>query len=247
MKKTISPTEDWDDDDFLPKKKYYRKSSNCPDDRPSFSTKDLIEKMQDLKKVPDLYEFALANCFIAGGAVRDSLRNTVPKDYDMFFRTDSAKDEFIAKFGRKCDITGFGNYNWDKFQFITLATGTPEEIIANFDWNVNQVYWDLAATKFGGNISSNMDLIFNAKARTPLSAIMRLPYLIEKGYRIEPKELLFAYTFTTLSVNLADPKVVENQQNFISGNGGAISGIREVTERAVKAVLENSPLMSALK
>lgn len=205
-------------------------------------------KLNTLKKIPDLYEFTLENCFIAGGAARDTIRSTPPKDYDMFFLSDSAKDEFIRKFGNHCTVTGFGNYNWDEFQFITLVTGSPESVTDTFDWNVNQVWFNLKAKRFGGHLSTSNYLMFNCKSRTPLSAIMRLPMLIKKGYVIEPKELLFAYTFVALSVNMANPEAVNLQQAAaISNNAGPCTGVESVTKRAVKAVLENSPLCQVLK
>lgn len=212
--------------------------------------KTITDKMRELKKVPGLYEFTMSNCFIAGGAVRDRLRNITPKDYDLFFYSDAAKDEFIAKFSRHCEITGFGNYNWEMFQFITIETGTPRQVTDNFDWNVNKVWLEFGKKHPGGWTSDSMFLNLNTLARTPLSAIMRLPHLIAKGYKIDQKEMLFAYTFVAMSVNLANSAEVHSQQNFISGNGGQVGGIEEVTERAVKAARDiavaKSPLNKSL-
>lgn len=210
----------------------------------------ISDKMLELKKIPGLYEFTVVNCFLAGGAVRDSIRDITPKDYDLFFYTDSAKEAFIKDFGRFCEVTGFGNYNWGKFQFVTLETGTPQKVTDNFDWNVNQVWFEFHKSSFSGYRSNTMHLNFNTKARTPLSAIMRLPHLLSKGFKIDQKEMLFAYTFVAMSVNLANPVEVHQQQNFISGNGGQVGGIEEVTERAVKAAkdiqIARSPLTKAL-
>lgn len=209
--------------------------------------KKLQQQLELLRNVPGLYEFASANCFLAGGAVRDNIRNLPPKDYDMFFRTAAAKDEFIQKFGSQFVETGYGNYNWEKFQFITLVTGSPKEVTDTFDYSVNQVWFEFGGNRAHGEISSNMFLHFNTKSRTPLSAIMRLPRLLEKGFKIEAKELLFAYTFVSLSVNMANAEAVNSQQMAVSNNGGPISGVESVTARAVKAVLENSPLFGELK
>jgi len=204
-------------------------------------------KILELSKISGLYEFTIANCFLAGGAVRDIVRQKIPKDWDIFFKTDAAKDEFLAKFSGKMELTGFGNYNWKMFQFITMETGTPQKVTDTFDWNVNQVYYDFASSRFGGQTQDTMmHLMLNTKAKTPLSAIMRLPYFIEKGFKIDQKELLFCLTFISIAVNLTSHEAVSNQKNFTSGNGGEVGGIEGVIERAKKAALEQSPLCKAL-
>lgn len=207
----------------------------------------VMAKIKELQRVPGLYDFVLANCFLAGGAVRDTIRQQKPKDWDIFFKTEAAKNEFVSRFSDGMDQTGFGNLNYYDFQFITLDTGTPEKVIGNFDWDVNQVYFDFATNRLGGNVSSNNYLRLNTEARTPLSAIMRLPHLLSKGFLIEQKELLFAYTFVSLKVNLASPTAVQAQNSFISNGGFPLSGVTETTERAVKAALKSSPLMKALE
>ncbi len=209
----------------------------------------ITDAILELKEVPDLYEFSQEHCFLAGGAVRDVVREREPKDWDIFFKSEAAKDEFISRFGRKMELTGFGNYNWKKFQFITMETGSPTKVTGTFDWTVNMVYFDFALGQFGGNTHHNNFLNINTKARTPLSAIMRLPYLLEKGFLIDQKELLFAYTFVSVSVDLKCPEAVNNQYNFISGNGGN-SAIEGTTKRAVdtalKEIIAKSPLQRAL-
>lgn len=203
------------------------------------------KEMLKLKAIPDLYEFTLVNCFIAGGAVRDCLRGVEPKDYDLFFYSDAQKDEFIRKFGRHCQVTGFGNYNWNTFQFITLETGSPQKVTGNFDWDVNQVWMEFSEGIAEGRTYANEYLHLNTKVKTPLSAIMRIPHLLSKGFKIEQKELLFAYTFVAMSVNLANPESVQAQGACVSGGGEQVS-TEGVTERAVKAAMENSPLSRAL-
>lgn len=205
----------------------------------------ILTKMKELKKIPDLYEFVMENAFLAGGAVRDLTRGQKPKDYDIFFKTKKAKDEFVKNFSKHMKETGIGNYNWHDFQFITIRHGTPQEVTDTFDWNVNQVFFDFDGSYLGGERFGGIVLRINTKCDKPLSALLRLPYLLKKGFTIDEKELLFALTFTSTVVNLRSTEAVEDQLEFMSSGGGSTC-LGDTVERAVQAALEKSPLNKAL-
>lgn len=206
-------------------------------------------KIKELKKVPHLYEFIMEHGFLAGGAIRDIIRKATPKDYDIFFKTVAAKDEFIEKFGDKMEVTGIGNYNWKDFQFITIRTGSPKKILDTFDWNVNQVAYDFKAKRSEGYWGDDIYLRFNTKTDKPLASLLRLPYLISKGYTIDEKEYLFALAYTATTVDLTSSQAVESQYEFMSSGGGQTSpsGIVErAAELANAEKLRKSPLSQAL-
>lgn len=210
--------------------------------------KTKIEKaIKILKQVPGLHEFTMEHCFLAGGAVRDLARGNVPKDYDIFFKTKAAAEEFKRKFSMGMVESVLGNYNFSDIQFITMNVGSPEKVIEQFDWNVNQVFYDFANGKASG-IQSDNALRINTKAQTPLSAIMRIPHLLSKGFVIYPEELLFAYTFVSTVVNLSNAEAVKAQTCLMSNGGGNTDyRIDAVLKRATEAALTQSPLSKALE
>lgn len=223
----------------------YRKKAKEPETADQEEEVNIDKKLKELKKIPDLYQFVMENAFLAGGAVRDITRGQKPKDYDIFFKTKIAKEEFVKRFSKHMKETGIGNYNWYDFQFITIRYGTPEEVTDTFDWNVNKVFYDFNRSRLGGNMFGGNELTLNTKSDKPLSALLRLPYLLKKGFTIDEKELLFALTFTSTVVNLRSTEAVEEQHEFMS-NGGGETYLGDTVERAVQAALEKSPLNKAL-
>lgn len=214
------------------------------------TVKEIDAKIQQLAEIPGLYQFILDNCFVAGGAVRDIARNVKPKDWDIFFRTEEAKDEFIVRFGKYCTKTGIGNFNYQDFQFITLYTGTPEEVIGQFDWNVNQRYYEFGTSdkSYYKYPSSSQPLRFNCKARKPLSAYLRLPDMLAKGYTIEQEELMFLLSFLAQTAPVRGGCDLSNEFEFMSSGGGYIgaSKAEKAIERASEEAKKQSPLYKLL-
>jgi hypothetical protein len=210
----------------------------------SYST--LMHKMEELKLVPFLYEFVMEHGFIAGGAVRDVVRSKIPKDYDIFFKTEHAKNDFISKFGKSYPMTetGIGNFNFRDFQFITIRFGSPRQVIETFDWNVNMAFLDFATKKITVETTNN-ELHINCKSEKPLSALIRLPYMVQKGFRISEEEMLFAMTFVSTIVDLTNSESVAKQSEFMS-SGGGLRLVSTITKRAVQAGVDQSPLNKAL-
>lgn len=206
------------------------------------------KKTEELQKIPGLYEFVLIHGFLAGGAVRDLTLGGKPKDWDIFFKSKSSVDEFIKRFGKKMEETGIGNYNYKDFQFITIRHGSPREVIDTFDWSVNRAFYDYKASQLH---SHNVDkhLRFNTKSDKPLSAILRLPYLLKKGFEIEEKELLYTLSFIASAVDLKSSEAVSAQYEFMSSGGGR-SCSDGIVERAVhdakEMSIKKSPLNKAL-
>lgn len=209
--------------------------------------KSLDIKIKELSYIDGLYEFVLENCFIAGGAVRDTLRGKEPKDYDLFFRTEVAKEVFIARFSKHFSETGLGNFNYGKFQFITLYTGTPQEVVSTFDWNVNMVFYEFGSR--GVYQHTINTLHFNVNARKPLSALLRLPYLIEKGFKIEGKELMFLVSFISQVTNLKAGSDLSEQFEFMSSGGTYVdsASAERAVSRASEEAVKHSPLYKAMK
>lgn len=209
----------------------------------------LDAKIQQLAKIPGLYQFVMDNCFIAGGAVRDVMRGAKPKDYDLFFYTEEGKSQFIEKFSRHFIETGIGNFNYDDFQFITLYTGTPEQVVNTFDWNFNQMYYEPKKCILIAYNSNGGFLRFNTNARKPLSAYLRLPEMLEKGFKIEKEEMMFLISFLSQTQNLRTGTDLSEQFEFVSSGGGWIGSgkAEEAVKRATEEAVKHSPLYKAMK
>jgi hypothetical protein len=207
-------------------------------------------KMRELQKIPGLFEFVMEHAFLAGGAVRDLARNKTPKDWDIFFKSEDAKNEFVKRFSSGMVETGIGNFNYANFQFITIRWGTPEEVINTFDWNVNMLYYDFLRERArNGAVWGFYDGVYlkiNTNAEKPLASLLRLPYLIEKGFRIEQDELLFALSFVSKAVNLQSSESVMDQAEFMSACGGPTGKIDDTIKRASEAAIKHSPLYKAM-
>lgn len=214
--------------------------------------KKIMDKMQELQMVPGLYDFVIKNCYLAGGAVRDLNRDVKPKDYDIYFLTADAIEEFGNRFGRNgMDVTALGNFNYNDFQFITVTHGLPKDVVGKFDWNVNMQYY-----LFGEKSSHAMEYVntigkpelrFNLKSQYPLSAFIRLPYLIEKGYYISPKELIFVTSYLVTKGILNSPEEAQKQVSVSPSTDMSMYNIAGAVERAQKIALSESPLMNMLK
>jgi hypothetical protein len=179
---------------------------------------DLSHFMTQLEQIPGLRNFVEHNMYLAGGAVRDLIRKIVPNDYDLFFRTDEAKDEFVRRFSRAMTGTPFKNFEItlngnfkispSKVQFITMFTGSPEKVVGGFDWSVNMVWVDLTAKVISLAYPYSNDLYFNLDATHVFSAIERLPKFLAMGYTINHVELQKALVTLSLGGAITDPKQV---------------------------------------
>jgi hypothetical protein len=218
--------------------------------------KKIMDKMELLKKVPDLYDFTLNHCFVAGGAIRDINRSVEPKDYDLFFRTKEAIDEFKTKFSKYMEETGLGNFNYGKdIQFITINYGTPEKVVGEFDWNVNQVYYEFnrltsykLVSRFIAMFRSNdTELVFNINSSYPLSAFLRLPYMIQKGFTISPKEFAFVTAYISARGFLNSEEEMKKQMSIVPSSESSKFNIEGTVQRAQALAIKKSPLMNSLK
>ena len=143
-------------------------------------------------------------CWIAGGALANTILDEKIEDIDIFFPNEKTRQEAIKKIiymGAKkiethpyCDKFDLNGRIYD----LIHAGRTPEETISSFDWTAccsaldskgnfycHEKFFDHIGTKmlyFMGNCSSPHQLTFKNKAK-------RLSKYIKKGYQIE-KEVL---------------------------------------------------------
>lgn len=212
---------------------------------------DIEPYLEPLKQTTGLYEFIKEHAYLAGGAVRDLIRNKTPKDFDFFFRTEEAAKEFAEKFGKQFKHTPFANYEgryyvpklkYDRpYQFIMMYSGAPKEVVGQFDWNINMVWIDPTFNNKPGTeyvyVEDFMSL--NVNATHKFSAMERLGSFLSAGYRISPTEMQRALVI----FNSIGPINSDNiPQTFSASN----SGIQYVIENVKRELMDNSKLSKYL-
>lgn len=127
--------------------------------------------------------------FIAGGAIRSLVNNERVSDYDIFLRNeDQIKllNEALAyrsvMYSSKNSI-GLITSTGKHLQFIVCATGTPDNVIGEFDFTCNMNYYELGS----GDLEINTDtytkqLVINSNARNSVGTLLRVGKFVAKGY-----------------------------------------------------------------
>ncbi len=167
------------------------------------------------------------NAFIAGGAVYCYINNIDANDYDFFLKDEKFAKEIHEYFehteqlnNRKiivtknaitlkappeeCKYDESGSCDW---QIITKWAGNPLDVISEFDFKHNMLYWDdnedeqirpygydekiryyykeLSDTK----LYHRKQLLFNdERARDISGVLLRLPKFLKRGFTISKKE-----------------------------------------------------------
>lgn len=171
---------------------------------------------KSLKELQGLY-------YYAGGCVRDLYNgNKKPKDYDIYFFDEESKNKAIAIFEKEENKNKFkktinGNYNYGKYQFITLVTGTPKEVTNRSDFSINTGYYcpevnDKVVEKKQLYIPDDlktktlnvMDKVFN-----PVNALIRLERFVKEGYKSDIKNLL------KLSIQIQKRPDLTKEENLV--------------------------------
>jgi hypothetical protein len=111
-----------------------------------------------------------------------------------------------------------GNIDWNfdnkEIQFITLVSGSPNDVISKFDFNINQVYFKPFTKQNLYNYSS--ELIFNVKATAPISALTRVNKFLKMGYIISETQLLKMAIVIANSGMITSQEDLEKRSNGIS-------------------------------
>lgn len=155
--------------------------------------------------------FYLENIYVAGGAIRDSIRNDEIKDWDIFPKdyitrqammtlfTKETIDflnendalytyEFIESKFKNLNVTVTSRLSGKiyELQFCVIKYRDPNEMIEHFDFTINQCYVDLRTIKIHSHIfNQNFKWLVPVKEiEYPLNALIRVDKFLKKGYRI---------------------------------------------------------------
>jgi hypothetical protein len=196
--------------------------------------KELLELHEKIVNVmPDhLKQMVKERTYFAGGCVRDLVRLKEPNDYDIFFEKKEDMLVFCkyAESNKVFEKSPLGNIDWDfdnkKIQFITLVSGSPNDVVSKFDFNINQVYFKPFTNKLLYRYGS--EIKFNVKATAPISALTRINKFLKMGYTISETQLLKMAVVIANSGVITSQEDLEKRSNCISASQAlSVSGIIE--------------------
>lgn len=156
----------------------------------------------------NLQEEFVKNAFISGGCIHSLFNNKEVNDYDFFIRDkdfgNRVREYFQPYATQQLGNIKTGNYKCQNliiskyaitigdYQIITRFVGEPEEVVEQFDFKHNMFAF------IDGNFErfTDMDYLydnflhFNEKrARDICGTIMRVPKMINKGFKVTKKEM----------------------------------------------------------
>lgn len=194
-----------------------------------------IDKVPVNENILDVFfrEIYYRGGFIAGGFARYVVSETPfsePGDIDVFCRTIDSFMNLKTFFSSFCKVEhnsdfaisfkAESNYKYikKKIQLIVpreegniKTFGTPDEVIANFDFTINMIAFDDGGFYMAERFESHNlrhKLIFN-NIHCPVGILARVRKYLRKGYRITVTEMLKMY----YDWDAADPKMKELVRN----------------------------------
>ncbi|MEK4605304.1 hypothetical protein MHH42_31120 [Bacillus sp. FSL L8-0099] len=148
--------------------------------------------------------------FVSGGCIYSLYNNQEPKDIDTFIKSRKLVNEIVDFFskqrlfmGRSIGVKkGFYHglnlimtdnaVSLGKYQIITRFTGTPEEVISQFDFKHNMFYVKDGSISTLSNFSYLCDnkLVYNdERARDICGTIIRVAKFVKRGMDITNEEM----------------------------------------------------------
>ena len=151
--------------------------------------KELQQYKQDLLSA-GIPEAILNRCFITGGAIRSLILGEEVKDVDIFCEDEETLNAFINSFL----IIGINSENaitftlkGTQFQIIKVKTGSPMEVIGEFDFIMNMNYYHFLTNETyieSLYVIKDKRLEINPKCRNKLGTLARLEKFLNRGYKI---------------------------------------------------------------
>lgn len=224
-------------DDFT--RKYFPEKAIDIENRSNGTKRELREfysvLFSTIKDDQELVDFLTENIFIAGGVIRDLMRDKKYNDFDCYFKTEvpeKIKEKLYKFFFNKrgshyAIISPKGNLifslykndkdadDYYKVNFIYINHGKPIDVVNTFDFTINNNYFDYKTQELFIDTLGN-DLICNEKIATPGNLLVRLYKFTSQGYNASQLTLLFI-TFKLNSLPRFSDSDLE--KNFYAGSG----------------------------
>lgn len=207
---------------------------------------EIIQHLQEVKEeivliIPD--EKLLTKMFIAGGSIRSMVRDEKIADYDVFLRdTDGIQELKEALAYRQVlyeskNSIGLITSTGKHIQFIICATGSPSEVVGEFDFTCNMNYFEFRKiNEFVGDEGSELfihpdtsisQLKINPDARNAMGTFLRIGKFLKKGFEYPSRA-----DMVKLGVKLSKLEPIEaysdlDNQSRMSFNDEEVAGFNE--------------------
>ncbi len=155
-----------------------------------------------------LRPLAQSQCYIAGGAIVSLVAGEPVQDYDLFVRTNAARDTFRAHYERNKAVEG--NKYWVKaftenavtikvdnfdtvFQLVTRFTGTPDRVFTTFDFEHVKAYFVPDTGEFHADVPIILgkNLIYTGEKDVfTLNTLKRMVKFVKRGYMPDDDSLI---------------------------------------------------------
>ena len=143
-------------------------------------------------------EVILSSTYLAGGCIASQLIGEEVKDYDFFLRDDGTECRTIMRFfGHVPNVKSSANAktlqlkDGPMLQLINSLKGTPENIVAGFDFRHCQCYFDQGKLFMDSRAMESLlfrELDYTGQAGP--STLMRVARFLNRGWKIQPKTYL---------------------------------------------------------
>jgi hypothetical protein len=136
--------------------------------------------------------------YFAGGCIRDSFHGVTPKDFDTYCVDAVTQAKVIKRLNKTYFVlNSVNNFDiWHKsfrFNIITNSefNGLPFDIVNQFNFTVNQNWYngDHLQVDSLQDIEAKQLLVCGS-CRYPLGVMVKLPRMLELGYKIDEKQFM---------------------------------------------------------
>lgn len=159
-----------------------------------YSTEVADERTDILSMVTLSKEIILDKTFLAGGCIASQLRGEPVKDYDIFLKDQSRESNAVEKyFGmvqqvkKSANAATYKNTQGLMLQLITSRHGTPENVIAGFDFRHCQNYFNNGQVTFTlGALEATMFQELQYTGQPGSNTLLRVVRFLNRGWTIDP-------------------------------------------------------------
>lgn len=165
--------------------------------------KGMIDNLCETITSPEIVDIIKEKAFITGGCIPSMLLDEYVNDFDIYF-SDQKSANKVLKYYESVDTSAQEKFKVklitenainlsDKIQLIIKFTGSPIEVIDNFDWQHIKSYFVYPDVMIFTNdvykLIVEKELIYTGSAY-PVSSMMRLKKYIKKGWTVSNATML---------------------------------------------------------
>lgn len=167
----------------------------------------------------------LSEAYIAGGSIRSMIADEEVKDYDIFLRSD----KLVARIRETKGLSYISDnavsvyMGIDQIQIITNFTAHPSDMIDEFDFTMNQNFFDpIIETIVARDELSILtkQLVINKTCRNKLGTLARISKFVARGFLVPSKTdmLMLGAAISQLSPITTIEELVSESRMFLSSS-----------------------------